>query len=99
VDESAGTILSLACLQRLDDAARALANLSAAYGVAAWHGEGANCWEGGRRGLTDSYTDLFYSARALTATEGRGVATYIRQTLVGALAAQQPQATGDRPEG
>jgi len=66
-----------------------MTNLSAAYGVGAWHGEGANCWMGGRQGVTDSYTDLFYSARALMATSGRGVGTFIRQTLVGALAAHQ----------
>jgi heparanase 1 len=64
-------------------AAAALANLSAAYGVAAWHGEGANCYEGGLRGVTDTFTDVFYYAYALSAMARRGVGAFVRQTLVG----------------
>lgn len=88
-DETHGTILNLGCLQRLEDAALAIANLSSSYGVEVWHGEGANCWTGGRRGVTDSFIDLFYSARALTATAMHGVSTYIRQTLVGESSQQE----------
>lgn len=53
-DAARGTVLSLSCLAKLDQAAQAFSSLAAAHDIAAWHGEGANCWTGGIKGVTDS---------------------------------------------
>ena len=57
--------------------------LAAVHGISAWHGEGANCWTGGIPGVTDSFLDCFYTGYLLQAMATHGVATVLRQTLVG----------------
>ena len=82
-DEDHGTILSLSCLGKLDQAAETFSSLAAVHGISAWHGEGANCWTGGIPGVTDGFLDCFYTGYLLQAMATRGVATVMRQTLVG----------------
>lgn len=82
-DNDAGTVLSLSCLSKLTKAADAFSALAANHSIEAWAGEGANCWCGGLKGVTDSFLDLFYYGFQLSEMATRGVSTVVRQTLVG----------------
>jgi len=83
-DADAGTVLSLSCLSKLTQSADAFSAMAANHSIEAWAGEGANCWCGGKRGVTDSFLDLFYYGFQLSEMSTRGVSTVVRQDLVGA---------------